>query len=82
MALSFVFLAPVFVGGGRLAWAVRWVFVGGFVLAVIFLAAISAIYGLERMDRFEIAAISIDWLVLLINGVLLGFLFRSREEAG
>jgi len=82
MALSFLFLAPVFAGGGRLAWAVRWVFVGGFVLAVIFLAAISAVYGLERMDRFEIAAISIDWLVLVINGVLLGFLFRRREEAG
>jgi hypothetical protein len=82
MALSFAFLAPVFAGGGRLAWAVRWVFVGGFVLTVFFLAAISAIYGLERMDRFEIAAISIDWLVLLVNGVLLGFLFRRHEEAG
>ena len=55
---------------------------GGFVLTVLFLAAISAIHGLERMDRFEIAAISIAWLVLLINGVLLGFLFRSRQEAG
>ena len=82
MALSFAFLAPVFAGGGRLAWAVRWVFVGGFVLIVVFLVAISAIYGLERMDRFEIAAISIDWLVLVANGVLLGFLFRRHEEAG
>ena len=82
MALSFVFLAPVFAGGGRLAGAVRWVLVGGFVLTVVFLVAISAIYGLERMDRFEIAAISINWLVLLINGILLGFLFRRREEAG
>jgi hypothetical protein len=82
MALSFVFLAPVFAKEGRLASAVRWVFVGGFVLTVIFLAAISAVYGLERMDRFEIAAISIAWLVLLINGVLLGFLFRRRQEAG
>jgi hypothetical protein len=82
MALSFVFLAPVFAKEGRLASAVRWVFVGGFVLTVIFLAAISAIYGLERMDRFEIAAISIAWLVLLINGILLGFLFRRRQEAG
>jgi hypothetical protein len=56
--------------------------VGGFVFTVIFLAAISAIYGLERMDRFEIVAISISWLVLAINGVLLGFVFRRREEAG
>jgi hypothetical protein len=82
MALSFVFLAPVFASGGRLALAVRWIFVGGFVITVVFLGAISAIYGLERMDRFEIAAISINWLVLLINGVLLGFVFRRRQEAG
>ena len=82
MALSFVFLAPVFAGRGRLEEAIRWVFMGGFVLIVVFLVAISAIYGLGRMDRFEIAAISIDWLVLLINGVLLGFLFRRREEVG
>ena len=82
MALSFLFLAPVFVGGGRLAPAIRWVFVGGFVLIVVFLVALSAVYGLQRMDRFEIAAISIDWLVLLINGALLGLLFRRREEVG
>lgn len=82
MGLSFAFLAPAFAGGGRLAGAIRWVFVGGFVLIVVFLVAISAIYGLERMDRFEIAAISIAWLVLLINGVLLGLLFRRRVEAG
>ena len=40
--------------------------------------AISAYYGLERMDRFEIAAISIDWLVLVVNGILLSLLFRRR----
>ena len=82
MSLSFVFLAPVFAEEGRLATAIRWIFVAGFVVTVIFLVAISAYYGLQRMDRFEIAAISIAWLVLLINGVLLGFLFRRREGVG
>ena len=82
MSLSFLFLAPVFTGGGRLASVIGWIFVAGFVLMVGFLVAISAYYGLDRMDRFEIGAISIDWLVLLINGVLLSFLFRRREEAG
>jgi hypothetical protein len=82
MSLSFVFLAPVFAKEGRLATAIRWIFVAGFAVTAVFLVAISAIYGLERMDRFEIAAISIAWLVLLINGVLLGFLFRRREGVG
>jgi hypothetical protein len=78
MSLSFVFLAPVFAHQGRLASAVRWVFVAGFVLTTAFLVVISAYYGLERMDRFEVAAISIDWLVLVVNGILLSVLFRRR----
>src|SRR5215212_315722 len=78
MSLSFVFLAPVFAGQGRLASTVRWIFIAGFLLTMIFLAVISISYGLGRMDRFEVAVISIDWLVLIINGVLLSLLFRRQ----
>jgi hypothetical protein len=78
MSLSFLFLAPVFANEGRLASVVRWVFVAGFVLTMVFLALISISHGLDRMDRFEIAVISIDWLVLVINGVLLSLLFRRQ----
>ena len=41
MSLSFLFLAPVFANEGRLASGVRWVFVVGFVLTLVFLAVIS-----------------------------------------
>src|SRR5215213_1347441 len=78
MSLSFVFLAPVFSNQGRLASVVRWVFIAGFVLTTVFLAVISVIHGLDRMDRFEVAVISIDWLVLVINGVLLSLVFRRQ----
>ena len=78
MSLSFLFLAPVFANQGRLASAVRWVFIAGFILTMIFLTVISLNYGLDRMDRFEVAVISIDWLVLIINGVLLSLLFRRQ----
>jgi hypothetical protein len=78
MSLSFLFLAPVFANRDRLASVVRWVFIAGFVLTMVFLAVISIIYGLDRMDRFEVAVISIDWLVLLINGVLLSLVFRRQ----
>src|SRR5215204_7481670 len=78
MSLSFLFLAPVFANEGRLASVVRWVFIAGFILTMIFLTVISLIYGLDRMDRFEVAVISIDWLVLIINGVLLSLLFRRQ----
>jgi hypothetical protein len=78
MSLSFLFLAPVFSNQGRLASAVRWVFIAGFILTMLFLTVISISYGLDRMDRFEVAVISIDWLVLIINGVLLSLLFRRQ----
>ena len=78
MSLSFLFLAPVFANKGRLASAVRWVFITGFILTMVFLIVLSINYGLDRMDRFEVAVISIDWLVLIINGVLLSLLFRRQ----
>ena len=78
MSLSFLFLAPVFASEGRLASVVRWVFFAGFVLTMVFLIAISINFGLDRMDRFEIAVISIDWLVLVINGALLSLVFRRQ----
>jgi hypothetical protein len=81
MSLSFLFMATALSSTSRLESAIRWIFAGGFVLVIISLAGISIIYGLERLDRFEIVAISIDWLILVINGVLLAILFR-RQTGG
>ena len=78
MGLSFLFLAPVFSSKTRLEAAVRWIFVVGFILAMIALAVVSINYGLERQDRFEVAVISIDWLVLVVNGILIGRVFKKQ----
>lgn len=78
MSLSFLFVAPVFAGRSRRESAVRWVFVSGFGLTIVALVVISIMYGLERLDRFEVFALSIDWLVLIINGVLLSMVFRRH----
>jgi len=83
LSLSFVCTAPVFSGGGRLETAVRWVFVAGGVLAFAALGVIAARYGLERKDRFEVVVLSLDWLVLIVNGVLLSLVFwRRRSHKG
>jgi hypothetical protein len=82
MSLSFLFIAPVFSSKNRLEGAVRWIFTGGFVLAIVSLAIFTTMYGLDRQDRFEVAIISIDWLVLIVNGVLLGVVFNKQLEAG
>ena len=78
MSFSFLFMAPRFDRRNRLEAAVRWIFIAGFLLAILSLAVVSALFGLDRQDRFEITIISIDWLVLIINGVLLGIFFKRK----
>jgi hypothetical protein len=81
MSLSFLFMAPVFVNKERLASAIRWVFIISFIIVVASLFMISIGFGLERLDRFEVVVISVNWLVLIVNGVLLGILFRRQLKA-
>ncbi len=79
MALSFLFMAAALSNKSRLESAIRWVFAIGSVLVMISLPIISISHGLERLDRFEVVAISIDWLILIINGVLLSVVFRRQS---
>jgi hypothetical protein len=78
MSFSFLFMAPVFANKTRLESAIRWVFIIGFVLTTISLMVISIKFGMDRQDRFEVAVISINWLILVINGVLLSIVFRRQ----
>jgi hypothetical protein len=78
MSLSFVFVAPALAREGRFGVALQWLFIAGFALSLVALVVISARYGLDRQDRFEIAVISIDWLVLLIGGALASAAFHRR----
>ncbi len=80
MSLSFLLMGPVFLGKGRLESAVGWVFVIGCTIAFAALIVILFVYGLERLDRFEVVVISTAWLVLLINGILLSILFRRQPN--
>jgi len=84
MALSFLFMAPLFantlmpVKRDRLEMIIQWVFIAAFVLTIVSLAIILFNFGLDREYRFEVTAISINWLVLVINGALLSIVFRRR----
>jgi hypothetical protein len=82
MSLSFFFVGITLPAASRLERVVRWIFVAGFFLAVLSFVVISAVYGLERLDRFEVAVITVDWLVLLVNGSLLAGYFRRGNCAG
>jgi hypothetical protein len=49
-----------------------------YVVLIGSLILITAIYGVLREYRFEVAVISIDWLTLIISGILLSVVFRRE----
>lgn len=79
MSISFLFMALVF-SDGKLQKSIRWIFASAFVLTAVAFIAYSAIYGLSREYRFEIASISISWLALIITGSLLAVMFKNKKQ--
>jgi hypothetical protein len=82
MSLSFLFIAPAFTRENLLSTWIRGIFIGGFVIPAIAFVGIMLSYGVDRQDRFEVIALSVDWLVLIVNGGLLAMLFRRRLVEG
>ncbi len=80
MTAALLFAAPVFTGG-RIERVIRWLFVVGFVLAVIAFVT----FPLAGYDivAFEVTVLMIDWTVLIVSGALLSVVFRraGRVEA-
>ncbi len=73
MSLALLLAAPAFAGRG-IERAIRWLFVGGFVLAVAALIGLWIIRG--DLIAFEVSVLSINWIVLIASGVLLSVVFR------
>lgn len=81
MSVSFACIAPVFDKNSLLETSIHWVFIIGVLFTIVALAIISFMYGINREYRFEVAVITIDYAVLLINGILLATLFRKHRKA-
>jgi hypothetical protein len=79
MSVSFFCVAPIFSSRSRLERAVRWTFIISFFLMIISFVLISISYGIYREYRFEVAAITIDWLALIIAGIPLSFVFKRAK---
>jgi hypothetical protein len=76
VSVAFLCLAPAFAGRNRLEAALRWLFILAFVLTILALVFVSLQMGVRREYIFEIIAISINWTVLIISGILLSVYFR------
>jgi len=81
MSISFLFLAFVFPRGTRLERAIRIILLTAFPLVVLAFAIYTIKYGMERSYRFEVAAITVNWLVTISTGILLSIYFGKRLKA-
>jgi hypothetical protein len=79
MSISFLFMAPVFSGTGRIIKTLRIISVSGFLLTALSFTLISLIYGVNREYYFEIAVISIDYIILILFGILIGISLISSK---
>jgi hypothetical protein len=79
MSLSLAFAAFVF-GGSALERSIRWIFLGNFALNIASLIGFSVAYGIHREYLFEITTISLNWLTLIIAGILLTLVFKRASH--
>jgi hypothetical protein len=79
MGLSFAFLALA-LGSSRVERATRWVYLVSCALMVVAFIGMSWYFGFGLEYRFEVTAISIGWLTLMISGSLLAFVFRRSAH--
>jgi hypothetical protein len=75
LSISFLFLVPLFPGRG-ISRSIRYIFLAAFVFTMLAFVYYNVAFGIHREYRFEIASISISWLALIVNGVLLSIYFR------
>ena len=70
MSVAFGFLSMAFTGRSRLETVLRWLYRAPVIVVVFALAFYSFKFGLDRHYRFEVAAISINWTVTIVAGIL------------
>ena len=76
MGVAFLFVAIAFGRRERLERVIRLLFIIGSVLAVGSLILLALLYGSNLEYRYEVVAILVDWITLIVSGVLLSVFFK------
>jgi hypothetical protein len=76
-----LFLAAALPRIGAIVRAARLVLIVAGALTMISLAALALYYGRDLGYRFEVLAIGVDWLTLIVVGVMLALGFRHDAIA-
>ena len=80
MSLAFFCVSPVFSKPTKLESSIRWIFISSLVLTLVSFITITSKYGINREYRFEVFVIMIDWIVLIVSGILLSIVYKRALQ--
>jgi hypothetical protein len=80
MSISFFFLAFVFSMKTRLEKSIRLILMLPLLVTALSFMVLSIKFGIDRDYRFEVATITINWLVTIIVGVLVSIRIKRRMK--
>jgi len=78
MSIALFFLAFAFSKSTRSERLIRIILIMQMVLTIIAFIFYSIKFGIERSYRFEVATITINWLVIIVVGIMIGLHFRKK----
>ena len=78
MSIALFFLAFAFSKNSRIERIIRIILISQLIITVIAFILYSIKFGIDRSYLFEVATISINWLVLIIIGTMIGLYYRKR----
>ncbi len=81
MSIALFFLAFAFSTSTRAERIIRAILISQLLLTIIAFVFYSIKFGIERSYRFEVATITINWLVIIVVGILAGlFYYRNLRH--
>jgi len=78
MSIALFFLAFAFTKNTRMERTIRIILVAQLVLTVLTFLFYSIKFGIERSYLFEVATITINWLVIIVIGIMIGLNFKKK----
>jgi hypothetical protein len=80
LTAAFAFLAAALPTGIRPAKAIRWTLGIAALLVAVAFGGLGAWFGVEMGLPFELAVITVDWIGLVVAGILMAVWFRRAEK--
>ncbi len=81
MSISFLFLFPIFPREKGLGKSIRILLLMPFLVTGVAFVLYSFKFGIDRDYRFEVAAITINWLVTIVVGILISVYIKRRIKS-